>query len=122
MRRSSKGNGIPCAHLAHGRQDGMMRRKKTKGHRKADSLNRVAWFDLEVWSEAKEHQYCEAPRHQDLAALEIGVPPADYVMILHAPEEGYEYQFQATCRECMDRMAKDLGTTAEEGKLTMEKE
>lgn len=59
----------------------------------------------------EQHAACEAPRHlgRGLAAVYVWV-----LVIEYGPEAGTSY-VQGMCIDCMERIAGDMGRTAEEG-------
>lgn len=64
-----------------------------------------------AWQHGHLHErpFCEAPRHR---GLEI---PAHWSMaIVNLPDDADDV-IQSMCHQCMNKMARELGTTAEKG-------
>lgn len=75
-----------------------------------DGWGKVIWIGIDDW-EGGTRRECEAPRHQGQGV------PSGYIMATILSTEGIDDTvIQGMCDECMDMMAKDLGTTATEGR------
>lgn len=76
-------------------------------------MPKLAWFPLEEFAknspgERWVRQYCQAPKHS------LQFIPSVYIMAI-VEHEGYEPIIQAVCADCMEFIAKDIGTTAKDG-------
>ncbi len=71
-------------------------------------VGRIGWVASSDFAEARP--WCESPRHVDKRI------PAAWVMAYAEP--GAEPIVQAMCGECMDVIARDLGTSPVEGQMS----
>lgn len=60
----------------------------------------------------EKRTFCEAPRHKG------SFTAAEYVFAITGADDPRDDLVQAMCKECMDMIASDLGTTAEDGVMS----